>query len=74
MICPGPGFGEQLQGGHNKKGHSIGDATEKQHKPTHRNRAIQGPARGQVIKFAHSTSAAHGFTGEDPGCGHGTAH
>ena len=29
---------------------------------------------GQVVEFARSTSAAQGFTGSDPGRGHGTAH
>ena len=29
---------------------------------------------GRVVKFAHSALAAQGFTGSDPGCGHGTAH
>ena len=29
--------------------------------------------RGQVVKFACSTSVAQGFTGSDPGHGHGTA-
>ena len=27
-----------------------------------------------MVKFTGSTSAAHGFTGSDPGQGHGTAH
>ena len=31
-----------------------------------------GPARGRVVKFMHSTSMAQGFTGSDPGRGHGT--
>ena len=35
---------------------------------------IGGWPCGQVVKFAHSTSAAQGFTGSDPGHGHGTAH
>ena len=29
---------------------------------------------GRVVKFARSASAAQGFTGSDPGCGHGIAH
>ena len=29
---------------------------------------------GQVVKFAHSASAAWGFTGSDPGHGRGTAY
>ena len=31
------------------------------------------PAHGQVVKFARSNSAAHCFTGSDPGCGPSTA-
>ena len=27
-----------------------------------------------MVKLAHSTSVAQGFTGLDPGGGHGTAH
>ena len=27
-----------------------------------------------MVKFSPSASAAQGFTGSDPGCGHGTAH
>ena len=30
--------------------------------------------RGRVVKFARSSLAAQGFTGSDPGHGHGTAH
>ena len=37
-------------------------------------RTALGLAHGQVAKFAHSASAAQGFEGSDPGCGHGTAH
>ena len=33
-----------------------------------------GRPRGQVVKFARSTSAAQGFAGSDPERGHGTAH
>ena len=29
--------------------------------------------RGRVVKFTHSTSAAQGFAGSDPGRGRGTA-
>ena len=29
---------------------------------------------GHVVKFVHYALAAQGFTGSDPGCGHGTAH
>ena len=32
-----------------------------------------GQPRGRVVKFVHSDSAAQGFAGLDPGCGHGTA-
>ena len=35
---------------------------------------IKGLARGWVVEFAHSASAAQGFTGSDPGDGHGIAH
>ena len=31
----------------------------------------RGRARGRVVKFVHSTLAAQGFTGSDPGCKHG---
>ena len=27
-----------------------------------------------MVKFVHSTLAAQGFAGSDPGCRHGTAH
>ena len=30
-----------------------------------------GPAPGRVVKFACSALGAQGFTGSDPGCGHG---
>ena len=30
--------------------------------------------RGGVVKFARSVMAAQGFTGSDPGRGHGTTH
>ena len=33
-----------------------------------------GLARGQVVEFACSASAAQGFTSLDPGHGHGTPH
>ena len=33
-----------------------------------------GPARGQEVKLTCATSAPQGFTGLDPGHGHGTAH
>ena len=29
---------------------------------------------GRVVKFGHSTAAAQGFAGSDPGHGHGTTH
>uniref|UniRef100_F6PV72 C2H2-type domain-containing protein n=1 Tax=Equus caballus TaxID=9796 RepID=F6PV72_HORSE len=32
------------------------------------------PARGRVVKFAHSSSVAQGFAGSDPGRRRGTAH
>ena len=35
---------------------------------------FRGRARGQVVKFMHSTSAAQGFAGSDPGRRHGPAH
>ena len=35
---------------------------------------IQGRPHGQVVEFMHSASAAQGFTGSDPGRGHGAAH
>ena len=34
----------------------------------------QGPARGWVVKFAHSALAAQGFASSDPGRRHGTDH
>ena len=33
---------------------------------------FRGQPCGWVVKFVLSTSAAQGFTGSDPGCGHGT--
>ena len=33
-----------------------------------------GWPHSQVVRFAHSASAAWGFASSDPGCGHGTAH
>ena len=33
-----------------------------------------GWARGRVVKFAHSTAEAQGFSGSDPVRGHGTTH
>ena len=33
-----------------------------------------GRPHGRVVKFAHSASPAQGFSGLDPGHGHGTAH
>ena len=33
-----------------------------------------GWPRGRVVKFMHSALAAQGFTGSNPGRGHGTAH
>ena len=38
-----------------------------------RKQPARGWSGGSVVKFAHSTSAAPGFAGSDPGCGHGTA-
>ena len=35
---------------------------------------FRGQPCGRVVKFACSISAAQGFTGSDPGRGHGTAH
>ena len=35
---------------------------------------LLGQAHGQVIKFMCSALAAQGFTGLDPGRGHGTTH
>ena len=35
---------------------------------------LRGRPHGRVVKFTHSTAAAQGFTGSNPGCGHGTAH
>ena len=29
---------------------------------------------GRVVKFMHSALATQGFTGLDPGCGHGITH
>ena len=34
---------------------------------------LRGWPHGQVVKFAHSTLAAQGFTGSDPGPEHGAA-
>ena len=34
----------------------------------------EGLARGQVVKLVCCALAAHGFTGLDPGRGHGTTH
>ena len=39
-----------------------------------RKNAHRGQPRGRVVKFACSASLAQGFTGLDPGHGHGTAH
>ena len=36
-------------------------------------RTFRGQPCGRVIEFAPSASAAWGFAGSDPGCGHGTA-
>ena len=36
-------------------------------------RTSRGRPRGQVVKFSHSTAAAQGFAGSDPGRRHGTA-
>ena len=33
-----------------------------------------GQPCGRVVKFARSALAAQGFTGSNPGCGHGTAY
>ena len=35
---------------------------------------FQEPATGQMVKFTGSALVAQGFTGSDPGRGHGTAH
>ena len=37
-------------------------------------RSVGGRPRDQVVKFARSASSAKGFTGSNPGHGHGTAH
>ena len=37
-------------------------------------KAEAGLAQGQVVKFPRSASAAQGFTGLDPGHGHGITH
>ena len=34
---------------------------------------MRGQPRGGVVKFEHSAAVAQGFTGSDPGRGHGTA-
>ena len=37
--------------------------------------AVQGPARGRVVKFLRSALVAQGFdSSADPGRGHGTTH
>ena len=39
-----------------------------------KSKTSRGWPHGQVVKFAHSASAAQGFTGSNPGHRHGTAH
>ena len=38
-----------------------------------KNCIFRGRPQGQVVKIARSASTAQGFSGSDPGCGHGTA-
>ena len=38
------------------------------------NKFLGARPRGRVVKLAHSAAAAQGFSGSDPGGGHGTAH
>ena len=35
---------------------------------------MRGPAHGRLVKFVLSALATQGFSGSDPGHGHGTAH
>ena len=46
---------------------------EKMHKPF-KAKSFRARPQGQVVKFVCSTAAAQGFTGSNPGRGHGTAH
>ena len=40
----------------------------------HHSTPTGGRPCGQVVKLAHSATAAQGFSGSDPGHGHGTTH
>ena len=41
---------------------------------TNENNYVGGRLCGQLVTFMRSASAAQGFTGSDPGHGHGTTH
>ena len=44
------------------------------HKMIHSLKKFRGRPRGLVVRLVCSASAAQGFAGSDPGCGHSTAH
>ena len=41
---------------------------------SHRKRASRGQPHGRVVEFVCFASVAQGFSGSNPGHGHGTAH